>query len=357
VSEVDGRDDVIAVRYRVANADAAEPLTIKLYRAAKLVFSANKADDLIPLGSVVLSRDDLKETTRTQQVYIPVNTPLPLGIDGFHKYVLAVADPNHVTDRVAEVDRAYDQAGFQIHTIGVVSEGLTPGNPFNAGKNPKWVTDMTTALHNVDMFDEVIPFSWNSATAGIPAQAAGKNLYQNRVAPMVNAVRGNFETTSPHDVINFQFIGHSRGCVVISEAVTLLVRNESSLKLHHEYIKMTFLDPHPANNQYGPNASWPTTAVGSATYSAYRSIQAATKDDPVRVPFGVHEIEDFFEHTVSDKLPGKENIFLNLQGLSPSPTNVINESGVAIRPFDWTNRRVNGPGTDVIGHSEIVDWY
>ena len=348
--------DTIEVDYDVIGSDATQAIQLEVFRARKNRYSEDdRRGDLIRLGNQTLSGAAL--TVGSHAVNFPISDTA-LGIDGLHPYVLAVADPSHHT---REVNQFYNEESFEIRTIGIVSEGFTPGNPFSYGK-PAWVTHMANSLKSKAKFTRTIPFAWASATPGRTADYAGQQLYQELV-PIIQFYASSF----PNDFIDFDFIGHSRGSVVISRAVEALYQNAQSLGLHDEYIKMTFLDPHPASLVYGDNASTPSlgaspkqaalAAAGAAALVGYEGFEFVTDDGPVNVPIGVNEVEDFYEDTSADDLKGQEAI-LNLHGLPPGNIKGFYNAPI-FNVVDLTNAHLK-PGnrhSPLIGHGEVTDWY
>jgi hypothetical protein len=113
-------------------------------------------------------------------------------------------------------------------------------------------------------------------------------------------------------------------------------------------MKMTLLDPHPANNDYGLNASFSPTGF-ALLESSYTDFQAATSDGPVIIPSRVNQVEDFYQQTDYSQLQlsGLEGT-INLQGLS---TGLLQIEGANTQVTDYP---LTGPGT---GHTEVHDWY
>jgi hypothetical protein len=352
VYESDTKANTVEAHYHVVQGDVGQPFTIKLYRARAERLSDNRnAGDLIPLGSVEMTGAALKQGPHVADIRVKGN--LPLGIDGFHPYVVAVADPDH---RTTEVNPYYDQESFRIRTIGIVSEGFTLGVPWSS-KSPTWVTDITTALHGKDGYDRVIPYAWHSSTVGYTADRAGHFLY-DEVARVVRDLKST-HANSPHDLINFHFIGHSRGCVVISRAVEDLYTNAKALGVTHEYVKMTFMDPHPASPAYGVDASVcvPGDPINDAKVAAYVAFEAATWDGRVSA-VGVNEVEEFYQKTNYSVLSSWiERYVINLQGLTPANVDGLTSPFLKSTVLDLTNKRVSATDARIIGHDEITDWY
>ena len=289
----DTQNNVVQVHYEVDQADLAIPFGITVYRAANSQYSDNltASSNLIPIGSVQISGNNLNVGSYVVDVTIGGLTSL--GIDTVHPYVLAVADPNQQT---TEVNPIYNDASFRIWTIGIVSEGFQFGLPFNAPQD--WSKAMRNALESIDHYSAYsIAYAWHSSTPFYNAVKAARAL-DTQIDAAIRSVQAQ---EAAGDIIDFHFISHSRGAVVISKAVEDLFSHASALGVKHEYVKMTFLDPHPANPRYGVNASYPGFNL---TEKLYRVYQRAAKDDPAFAPPGVNEVEDFYQHTPSEAVAG-----------------------------------------------------
>jgi hypothetical protein len=343
VKESDYAGGTISVRYHVDQANATQPFVIEVFRAAKQAFSDNRTPmtDLRPVGSpITISGNGLSKGSHT--LYVNVPGGLPLDFDPFHPYVLAVAEPNH---KSAEVDKAHNQASFHIWTVGAVAEGFQLGFTYTTRD---WTNQMAAALHNDDHYDRSIAYPWPSVVPTYKAEFAAANLDK-----LVDAAIKSLVPDPKHsdDVINFHFIGHSRGVVVISEAANDLVSYLRVNGYYGSYIKLTYLDPHPANNDYDVGVNASANLFGYALLKAY---QAVADDKRVRVPQGVNEVEDFYQRTDRSKLTGRES-FVNLQGLAPSE--IDDEADVTILARNLTNHKVRPGSRRVVGHSEVTDWY
>src|SRR5262249_21641263 len=113
-----------------------------------------------------------------------------------------------------------------------------------------WVTAITSKLSQLG-YDGTTYLDW-AADSRKPepglAILAGLNLASKieSTAESLVALQG----LNSNDVIDLHLIGHSRGTVVISQAL-LDLQGSSVSQLAGGYVKMTMLDPHPALN-YGP---------------------------------------------------------------------------------------------------------
>ena len=177
------------------------------------------------------------------------------------------------------------------------------------------------------------------------------------------------ELVSNHkgDVVDVHFIGHSRGTVVVDQAA-LDLNGTTDPALRGGYIKMTLLDPHPANNYTGLNPQVP----GGKYYSSYgvhrvlgfrkaaltEWFQSQLQDPAYYViPQNVNETEVYYQHTESGFFgaggDGEEE--LNLWGHSPNDGFFKNYHSAPIKSYDLTNHRYADTG--LIGHTEVARWY
>ncbi len=162
------------------------------------------------------------------------NTALP--------FIVVQANPN---GSIAESDSSNNTASFETHTLGVIAHGLElDPTLWLLNQVPAWEMQMAAALQQRDGYQAVIPFNWiRLSILPFPQaiQLAGSELYQQVVAEA-----DQLAAQHPGDVVDINFIGHSRGTVVISEVLQDLVgTNDPALR--GGYMQMTLLDPHPAN--------------------------------------------------------------------------------------------------------------
>ena len=172
--------------------------------------------------------------------------------------------------------------------------------------------------------------------------------------------------------MDVQFIGHSRGAVVISQALSNLQYFPGPRELRLGYFQMTMLDPHPARNRNMLFAGYaelfngtgvstiggfsfnPTSLIGLNAARAMLTFQALARDPVVTVPANVDKAEVFYQ-----RQPWFETIvggFEYLTGLNPwgnSPNELVNRSGKPIIAIDISKPPI---GTKV-GHSSVQLWY
>ena len=109
-------------------------------------------------------------------------------------------------------------ASFETHVLGVIAHGLElDPTLWLTNQVPAWELQMAAALQQIDGYQAVIPFNWVLLSIlPVPQtiQLAGSELYQQVVAEA-----NQLASQHPGDVVDINFIGHSRGTVVISEVL------------------------------------------------------------------------------------------------------------------------------------------
>lgn len=261
------------------------------------------------------------------------------------------------------------------------------GNAFTPHDNltgiPDWETNMAKDLKNYDGYDDVIEFDWTKTCAveksGMAVQAGGE--LREKVLDWIS----NHRKQHVGDVVDIHLIGHSRGTVVVTQALNgimpvLLEANFGS------YVELTLLDPHPANNELEqPWASFGTPNGIDATLNPYRAFRWAKKtgsitllligikayedilnqvtefqrvahDPYLDIPENVNSVDVWYQHTKADDLgdqPDQEWI-MNLWGLRG--VNVIrNKGGVPVHFYDLTTGANFGKKS--VGHNQVPNEY
>ena len=346
VSTVDSQS--LTLKYQIEGASLNSSFDVGVYRSEDGQFDPNhlrSTDETI--GQVVVGGVDdnqqnaLAVGTHTETVELPAK----LGIDPLHPFVYAVADPDNQLGTGNIQDRT---AFFHKYVLGVVTHGLELSMP-------AWVGDMATSLEQTDHYQQAIAFDWTklsqSDAPGATAQAG---------AMMASAIENAAQAlaTSPTDVVDIHLIGHSRGAVVIGEALADLFGTSATVMpaLSAGFKKVTLLDPHPAQQApAGPNGQpveqWfsPGTdpLLSAASISVLNAFQSTADDPPVVIPKNVDTTEVFYQHTPSSMLTPSATVTgeasaVNLWGQVPIIAG-------AVKYFDLT-----GPN---IGHSEVWMWY
>jgi hypothetical protein len=168
------------------------------------------------------------------------------------------------------------------------------------------------------------------------------------------------------DVVDVHFIGHSRGTVVISEALKeWKARPSDPLKGSH--VRVTLLDPHPATNDVSPQEDVAPSAFAGAFYSRYRQVQSQVDDPLIELPggIGIREAEVWFQHSrVRDILAAPvvrdadmPLVGINLWGLGASTDVITPRTDPSIRIL-WRNlTSFTFDDGAMIDHPGVADYF
>lgn len=347
----------ISFTYNIAGAPLTSSFDVKVFRSDSSTFDPSKAiqvgDAIQVPPSATGGASNLSMGSHT--VVIP--DPQALKPDPLHEYVFVIAylpDQNGQFDFSATVPQSH-QAHYRKFVLGVVSHGF---NLFGQIPGvPGWETQMATDLYRIDKYDFVIPFDW-VATSNLPvpglALRAGNSLASqiSTDADLLVAASG-----SPGDVVDLDLIGHSRGAVVISRALQDLNGTKDPV-LAGGFVKMTLLDPHPANNDYGPRSLRQGSNVAANIFGPdLAAFQDGADDPPVVIPSNVDSWDDIYQNTPASSAFGLNlsgEGFLNLWGDDPSL--VINQSRLSPSVLQNITSYHLSNGA-LIGHTEVPYWY
>lgn len=326
---------------------------------------------------------------------------VPLEPDARNKFVIVVADtPMGVAATtyfrkymLAAISHGYNRwaadVGWKNGLLGLI----WPVHNLLVDEMPPWEPRMADRLLQSG-YDQAIAFDWMDLCAkperGM-AVKAGEQLY-GRIVQALSVRREH-----PGDVVDIHFIGHSRGAVVVSEALKLLKAADS--QFGGGYIEMTLLDPHPANNHYeaqwssvgaAPPAAAPAATAGvalagialmfdlpktaalsgmaglsagavavGAPEAAYRTaagFQENASDPRPEIAEGVKRATIWYQHTEANCLKGLAGwdleYVMNLWGMVDMPAALVDNSRLNVRPIDVGTRC-----RDAIGHNEVPDLY
>jgi hypothetical protein len=322
--------------YDINAASITQPLTFNIYRSASQ--TSYSSADLI--GSDTLSATDTADLSiGHHQVKLNVASGILLP-DASHEFVTVVANPGKT---IQEQSYANDTSYFQVFVLGAISHGLM--DPFDgspSGVIPTWESTMAATLkastnNGGEGYNDVIPFNWTT-TSNTPlpgeAVAAGQQL-----ANVIATEATQFESQHIGNVVDLDLIGHSRGTVVVSQAVQDLV-NQTPAIIRGSYISLNLLDPHPAANfsTFGNYASTSGGVAGTTAAAALFAAQALYRDPPIVVPSVVNSVRVYFQQTPADLFPytgidSQGNI--NLWGHGNDRT-ITNQSSTSIKYINLT---------------------
>jgi len=370
----------VTVDYTVSQSGL-ESVHFDVYRGGQSIVQNPTSGKLLGSQDVSSSANDTSGNPALQQQQNPhelkllsaLTPPLSLTPDTSNEYIVVVATFNGGTSTtyfrkwmLAALAHGFDREALEANlTLGWIG-GYTVD---------PWETEMDNSLQGNDGYDHVIPFDWmDTCAVAKPGQAqqAGANL-----AIDVQTYATTTQQQHPGDVVDMHFIGHSRGTVVVTQALQKLAVLRTST-LQGSYVELTLLDPHPANNRYGlPDGNWgsATTVPGLVMQAAYIAATAyfqGVADDPqVIIPAWVNHTDVWWQHTKADLLAGEQysEDIQNLWGMvNQGPGGTIVNFGAPIPPNNIKELTADqGPGgtiiniipglstspSGVVGHSEV----
>jgi len=351
----DSRD--LTFTYDVTEAGLAQPFDVAVYRSSSSTFDPTTAIQ-VPVGHdiTIPSQDTSNQPSVGLGPHtVVLNDPDALHPDPGHEYVFVVADPMHVW---GDPSNTVHESHFRKFVLGVVAHGLLLNGQVSGV--PLWETQMASDLVFKNSYDLAIPFDWSN-TSNLPfsgmATAAGDRLSQQIISDADALVQ---RLGSPGDVVDLHLIGHSRGAVVISQALQDLdeVNITTDPVIIGGFKIMTMLDPHPANNGFAsPDYSAAGNFFASFLLQKYQKMQAAMQDPQVIIPPNVDEAEEYYQHTPVSMFSGvyssQAEAFLNLWGEDPSLIKNKSQATLQVHPLTSVVDRALGP----IGHSEVPLFY
>ncbi len=262
---------------------------------------------------------------------------------------------------VANVDGS--SASFETHVLGVIAHGLDFDlTSILLDQVPAWETQMAVGLQAHGGYEVVLPFNWVRLSV-LPSPIAVQ-IASNQLASEVIAEANQLASQHPGDVVDINFIGHSRGTVVISHVLQDLVATTDPA-LKGGYMQMTLLDPHPANPAFSPFSAATFLPQASDIVSLVFIFEALTLDPQVAVPSNADQVQEFDEQTPAGQL-GFLMGFLETLSFSQilefvfntwgeKAAALLNYSSQPIEQMSLTNLFAANIG--LIGHSEVPLWY
>ena len=336
----------LSINYNITGASlAGHNLSFNVYRSS--AYDSLSGAQLIGTATIPASDSADLSVGSHQGVKLALasltpNTALP--------FIVVLANPNGT---IAESNSSNNTASFETHVLGVIAHGLEiDPTLWLLNMVPSWELQMANDLQMRDGYEAVIPFNWvRLSILPFPSaiQLAGNQLYQQVVVEA-----DQLASQHPGDVVDIHFIGHSRGTVVISEALQDLA-GTTDPALRGGYMEMTLLDPHPANLAFS-QFSWVSFLPPANDFATLVVLFEILAHDPqVVVPSNVMQTQLFDEQTMAGQLGFSYlgEILLNFWG--DTPGFILNQSALPIREKNLTN--VVAAGIGLIGHYEVHDWY
>ena len=335
----------ISINYTINNSSlAGQNVSFNIYRSA--AYDSLSGAQLI--GTATIPGSDSADLSLGGHSGVKLALTSPSG-----QAVTALTPNTALPFIVVDANLDGSTASFETHVLGVIAHGLELDPMlWLLNQVPAWEVQMAAALQQSDGYEAVIPFNWVRLSIlpfPLAIELASDQLYQEVVAEA-----DQLADQHPGDVVDINFIGHSRGTVVISEVLQDLVGTHDPA-LQGGYMQMTLLDPHPANLSFS-QFSWDAAIPAANDFAALViAFEVLTSDPQVVVPSNVMQVQLFDEQTQAGQL-GFSNlteILLNLWGETASV--LPNQSGQPIEEMNLTD--VTAPGIGLIGHYEVPDWY
>ena len=293
-------------------------VTFDIYRSGNAVYDA--ADKKI--GSQTA-------TAATGQHLLEMNLGKAMRPDPSRPYIIVVGRAN---GPVQETETGDNSAVFRKYSIGVISHGGIQGSHINI---PQWEAKIGWKLQDYG-YDVVIPFNWagQSKTPGAAAQQGPRlaKKIENAIAALPAGA-----------VVDLDYIGHSEGSVVVSQAAIYLQKHPSA-NLNAGYSRMTLLDPHAANPEAPNNAE--SVSGGFTGWLTRRVIswyKGNARDPLVQVPPNINEADVYYQRTPLSVNPVNHGLY-NLLGQVP----VIGTARYI---------QLNSPGIAHSGGGGVYSWF
>ncbi len=336
----------VSINYTISGASlAGHNVTFNIYRTA----AYNSLSGAQLIGTATIPGSDSADLSLGTHTGVKLSLTTPNG-----QSVTALT-PNTALPFIVVDAPNGSTASFETHVLGVIAHGLE-FDPFLLFENmvPGWETQMAQTLQQQDGYEAVIPFNWVRLSIlpfPFATQIASQQLYQ-QVVSTADQLAGQH----PGDVVDINFIGHSRGAVVVSEVLQDLV-GTTDPALRGGYMQMTLLDPHPANLAFSQFSSASFLPVANDLTTFVTLVEFFAQDPQVIVPSDVEQTFQFDQQTPAGQFGFLANdlleFLINLWGELPSA--LPNQSAQAIEAMNLTN--VTAPGIGLIGHGEVPDWY
>jgi hypothetical protein len=344
----------VSVNYTInGNNLAGKNLSFDIYRSP--LYNSLKGAQLI--GTATIPGSDKSDLSAGNHTGVKLALTAPNG-----KPVTALTPNTALPFIVVVANDDGSSASFQTHVLGVIAHGLEADpSLLLTGQTPPWELLMAADLQIFDGYEAVIPFNWVGLSV-IPSPLAMR-LASTLLYFQVVAEAKLLAQQHPGDVVDINFIGDSRGTVVVSEVLQDLV-GTTDPALQGGYMQMTLLDPHPAN------LSTPFSAVLSLPQASELAawgmlFEFLTQDPPVVVPPNVDQVQDFDEQTPAGQLGFLKGALDNLSALQllefefslggVPAASIADYSSCPIQQMNLTD--VFAANLGLIGHAEVPFWY
>jgi uncharacterized repeat protein (TIGR03803 family) len=321
----------LTIDYTVAHNDAETPFALDVYRSTAALWNRGKQ---VAVANLTILGKNAGNGPHTIVIgpgspygyaFLP-SQPDALRPDLTHTHVLAVADSGGAVNPKDSANPP--SASFQIHVIAVIAHGYSTDLASAQATNTAYAH-----LLQSDGYELGIPWNWASTTSVSTKKTPIQKLLPNSARDLANTVEARARQISTgNDIVDVNFIGYSRGAVLVSEVLSDIFNDNNSSKavkqLKCGYMMETLIDPHPANNNYpqewaGENHQYSADHGPMVDYlvapilSQIGDFQRIVRDPNTFIPPNVRAAADFYQHTSVSELTGTEGL-VNLWGEDPS---------------------------------------
>jgi hypothetical protein len=366
----------ITLTFRTTSALANRPIRVTACRASAPTPEACRGAASQQLGSTTLSAaTDLApgqhDVTLFRNQPLPLDTRLPYVVvigeaagqrsdTYFEKRLMGVVVHGYTFKRLLAVASLDEDLGDAVRDYLLGNEIVD-----------EWQAAMVASLKSAGCYDDSsFAYDWR-----FDSTLELRSLLTARAAELYDEiVRRATAMRSQHDgdVVDLHLIGHSRGAVILSEALKEWQRRRNDA-LRGSYVRITMLDPHPGTNDVSPQEDVyaPDDLAGAAIngwiYSKYRETQGRI-DDPLPIivaGVGVREAEVWFQHSrvaailaapvVRD--PDMNKVGLNLWGLGGATDTITRASDPSLRILWRDLTGMTLADGSVVDHPRVVDYF
>lgn len=313
----------LQVDYSLTNsATNANPIHFDFYRSKDAIYDAS--DKVI--GSA--NTTSLAEQSPGNHT-LTTNLGEAMRPDPSRPFVIVVGRAN---GPVQETNLSNNSASFRKYTIAAISHGGIQGSHINI---PQWEAKIGWKLQDYG-YDIVIPFNW-AGQSKTPGAAANQGP---RLAKKIETAMASLPAGA---LVDLDYIGHSEGSVVVSQAAMYFQRHPST-KLASGYSRMSLLDPHAANTKAPNNAeSVASGFTGWLTKHVLSWYKGTARDPLVQVPSNINEADVYYQRTPLRVNPVNHGLY-NLLGQVP----VIGTARYI---------QLNSPGIAHSGGGGVYTWF
>ncbi len=345
----------ISVNYTITGDGlAGKNVTFNIYRSA--TFKSFGGAQLI--GTATIPGSDSTDLSGGNHMGVKLSLTAPNG------QPVTGLTPNTILPFVVVVANLDGSSvSFETHVLGVIAHGLDFDEFLGSTDQvPEWESLMAVVLQLFDGYQAVIPFNWVSLSVLPFPSAIG--LASDLLYQQVTAEANQLAAQHPGDVVDINFIGHSRGTVVISEVLQDLVGTRDPA-LQGGYMQMTLLDPHPANSAFSAFSQAPFLPLANDIATLVNLFESLARDPQVVVPSNVDQVQEFGEQTPAGQpgfLLGALGSFSSSQLLEfvyntwgETAASLPDRSAHPVAQKNLTN--VYAANIGLVGHDEVPLWY